>query len=79
MRRRTWITRRSRSLRAARFDNNLLCIGEKEVFVVESVFEQFRAAMKRAGAFELDAAAVERLSDAAFKFDGPARAAGARI
>lgn len=60
----------------ASFDNNLLCIGEKEVFVVASVFDAFRAAMKRAGAFELDAAAVERLSDAAFKFDGPGKGCG---
>jgi len=60
----------------ASFDNNLLCIGEKEVFVVENVFEAFRAAMKRAGAFELDAAAVERLSEAAFKFDGPGKGCG---
>jgi aldehyde dehydrogenase len=63
-------------IEGAAFDNNLLCIGEKEVFVVESVFDQFRAAMKRAGAFELDAAAVERLSDAAFKFDGPGKGCG---
>ena len=60
----------------ASFDNNLLCIGEKEVFIVESVFEAFRAAMKKAGAFELDAAAVERLSEAAFKFDGPGKGCG---
>jgi aldehyde dehydrogenase len=60
----------------ASFDNNLLCIGEKEVFIVESVFDAFRAAMKRAGAFELDAAAVERLSEAAFKFDGPGKGCG---
>lgn len=60
----------------AGFDNNLLCIGEKEIFVVASVFDAFRAAMKRAGAFELDAAAVERLSDAAFKFDGPGKGCG---
>ncbi len=60
----------------ASFDNNLLCIGEKEIFVVESVFEAFRAAMKRAGAFELDSTAVERLSDAAFKFDGPGKGCG---
>jgi aldehyde dehydrogenase len=60
----------------ASFDNNLLCIGEKEVFVVENVFEAFRAAMKRAGAFELDAAAVERLSEATFKFDGPGKGCG---
>jgi aldehyde dehydrogenase len=51
------------------FDNNLLCIGEKEVFVVKSVFDAFRDAMKRAGAFELDAAAIERLTKAAFEFE----------
>jgi len=60
----------------ASFDNNLLCISEKEIFVVESVFDAFRAAMKKAGGFELDAAAVERLSDAAFKFDGPGKGCG---
>jgi aldehyde dehydrogenase len=52
----------------ASFDNNLLCIGEKEAFVVEPVFERFRAAMRKAGAFELDAAAIERLAQAAFRF-----------
>ena len=35
------------------FDNNLLCIAEKEVFVVESVFEEMMAAMERAGAVRL--------------------------
>ncbi|MCG6919696.1 MAG: aldehyde dehydrogenase EutE [Acidobacteria bacterium] len=49
------------------FDNNLLCISEKEVFVVESVFEGFMAAMRRAGARELDARAIEKLSQAAFE------------
>ena len=63
-------------IEGASFDNNLLCIGEKEIFVVSSVFDAFRAAMKKAGAFELDAAAVERLSDAAFKFDGPGKGCG---
>jgi aldehyde dehydrogenase len=58
------------------FDNNLLCISEKEIFVVESVFDAFRAAMKRHGGFELDASAIERLSDAAFKFDGPGKGCG---
>jgi aldehyde dehydrogenase len=52
------------------FDNNLLCIGEKEVFVVASVADAFIQAMKRAGAFQLDSAAIERLSKAAFTFDG---------
>ncbi|MDZ7638461.1 MAG: aldehyde dehydrogenase family protein [Bryobacterales bacterium] len=54
----------------ASFDNNLLCIGEKEVFVVASVADAFVAAMKRAGAVQLDPAAIERLAGAAFKFDG---------
>ena len=52
------------------FDNNLLCIGEKEVFVVASVFRQFMQAMHSAGGFELDRAAIERLSKAAFTFEG---------
>jgi len=52
------------------FDNNLLCIGEKEVFVVASVADAFIAAMKRAGAFQLDKGAVERLTRAAFTFEG---------
>jgi aldehyde dehydrogenase len=52
------------------FDNNLLCIGEKEVFVVASVADAFIQAMRRAGAFQLDAAAIERLSKAAFTFEG---------
>ena len=44
------------------FDNNLLCIGEKEVFVVASVASAFMDAMRRAGGFELNKAAIERLS-----------------
>ena len=51
------------------FDNNLLCIAEKEVFVVESVFADFMAAMRRAGARELDGRAIERLSEAAFELE----------
>jgi len=54
----------------ASFDNNLLCIGEKEVFVVASVADSFIQAMRRAGAFQLDAAAIDRLTKAAFTFEG---------
>jgi len=50
----------------AAFDNNLLCIGEKEVFVVERVFEPMLEAMRRAGAGALDAKQVDRLTGAAF-------------
>ena len=63
----------------AAFDNNLLCIGEKEVFVVASVADAFLAAMRRAGAFQLDAAAIERLSNAAFQFEGPGAGCGAHV
>lgn len=54
----------------AAFDNNLLCIGEKEVFVVASVADAFIQAMRRAGAYQLDAAAIDRLTRAAFTFEG---------
>jgi aldehyde dehydrogenase len=63
-------------IEGAAFDNNLLCIGEKEVFVVASVADAFKSAMRRAGAFEIDAAAIERLSNAAFQFDGAGKGCG---
>ena len=57
-------------IEGAAFDNNLLCIGEKEIFVVASVADAFIQAMRRAGAFQLDAAAIDRLTKAAFTFEG---------
>jgi aldehyde dehydrogenase len=57
-------------IEGAAFDNNLLCIGEKEVFVVASVADAFMAAMRRSGGFELEPAAIDRLTKAAFTFDG---------
>ncbi|MCA9129969.1 MAG: aldehyde dehydrogenase EutE [Planctomycetales bacterium] len=53
-------------IQGASFDNNLLCIAEKEVFVVESVFEAMLAAMQRAGAVPLNNSQIARLTDAAF-------------
>jgi aldehyde dehydrogenase len=50
----------------AAYDNNLLCIGEKEVFVLDPVFDRFLAALEKNGAFRLNAAQVERLTKAAF-------------
>jgi aldehyde dehydrogenase len=60
----------------AAFDNNLLCIGEKEVFVLEAVADEFLAAMERAGAVRLDARAIATLTTAAFTFDGPGKGCG---
>ena len=52
----------------AAYDNNLLCIGEKEVFVVESVADKFIEEMRRAGAVQLNASQIEALAQKAFVF-----------
>ena len=55
-------------IQGASYDNNLLCIGEKEVFVVEAVADRLIAELKKAGAVQLDAAQVAALSKKAFVF-----------
>lgn len=60
-------------VQGASFDNNLLCIGEKEVFVVDRIFDAFLAAMRRAGAYELKPDAIERLTAAAFDVEQDGR------
>ncbi|MFP6678342.1 MAG: aldehyde dehydrogenase family protein [Pirellulaceae bacterium] len=52
-------------IQGAAYDNNLLCIAEKEVFVVNSVFDQVMQAMERAGAARLNAREVDRLTKTA--------------
>jgi aldehyde dehydrogenase len=47
------------------YDNNLLCIAEKQVFVVAAVFDAMMAAMERAGAVRLSAAEVDAITRAA--------------
>ncbi|MFN0018211.1 MAG: aldehyde dehydrogenase family protein [Pirellulaceae bacterium] len=47
------------------YDNNLLCIAEKQVFVVDSVFDKMMAAMERAGAVRLNAREVDALTKVA--------------
>jgi aldehyde dehydrogenase len=54
----------------AAYDNNLLCIGEKQVFVVESVFDAMMAAMERAGALRLHGRQVETLTQKAIVMVG---------
>jgi aldehyde dehydrogenase len=49
----------------AAYDNNLLCIGEKEVFVVAAVFDAMMRAMERAGAVRLQDAEIARLTASA--------------
>lgn len=63
----------------AGFDNNLLCIAEKEVFVVDEVFDRMMSAMQKAGAVQLNEAQVNRLTDQAIvkvgddQHDAPAK------
>ncbi|HEV2395112.1 MAG TPA: aldehyde dehydrogenase [Verrucomicrobiae bacterium] len=52
----------------AAYDNNLLCIGEKEVFVLGSVADELMEEMEKAGAVRLNAGQVERLTKEAFAF-----------
>lgn len=53
------------------FDNNLLCIGEKEIFVLESVADAFMRALDAQGAVKIGGSALDRLTDAVFaKKDG---------
>lgn len=52
----------------ASFDNNLLCIGEKQIFVVESVFDDFIRAFDRAGARLLHQKALDKLTEAVFTY-----------
>jgi len=50
----------------AAFDNNLLCIGEKQVFVLESVADKLMQKMSENGAVKLNAAQLDSLTKAAF-------------
>ena len=61
------LDRAARSIVAgAAYDNNLLCIGEKEVFAVASIFEELCDAMTLHKAFQFDAKQIEALTKAAF-------------
>jgi aldehyde dehydrogenase len=51
------------------YDNNLLCIGEKEVFAVAAIFDELCDFMTRHKAVRLDAGQVAALTKAAFVRD----------
>ncbi len=57
-------------IQGASYDNNLLCIAEKEVFVVDQVFDAMMAAMERAGAVRLSPSDIDRLTEAAMVMVG---------
>lgn len=47
------------------YDNNLLCIAEKEVFVVDRVFDAMLNAMEQAGAVRLNSQEIDKLTSVA--------------
>jgi aldehyde dehydrogenase len=55
-------------IQGAAYDNNLLCIGEKEVFVLDPVADQLMAEMEKAGAVRLNSGQLDRLTKEAFTF-----------
>jgi aldehyde dehydrogenase len=55
-------------IQGAAYDNNLLCIGEKEVFVLDSVADALMSQLTSQGAIKLNATHLERLTQAAFTF-----------
>lgn len=57
-------------IQGASFDNNLLCIAEKEIFVVDSVADQFKQELIRSGAIQLSPGEIERLSRQAIQTVG---------
>jgi len=54
----------------AGMDNNIICIVEKELFVVRSVADALKREMLRNGAWEVDGAALSRLEKTVVTRDG---------
>jgi acyl-CoA reductase-like NAD-dependent aldehyde dehydrogenase len=55
---------------SASYDHNVLCIAEKEIFVVESVFEPFMRAMEKAGNVRLTTRQMDELAGKALTLSG---------
>lgn len=53
-------------VQGAAYDNNLLCIGEKEVFAVASIFDKLLDAVSRHGGFRLNPQQIDALTKLAF-------------
>ncbi len=55
---------------SASYDNNVLCIAEKEIFVVESVFDAFMSEMEKAGNVRLTSSQMDQLANKALQLSG---------
>ena len=76
------LNRAARSIIAgAAYDNNLLCIAEKEVFAVANIFDELMQAMEKAGAVRLNEKQIDNLTrnaivkvgEATHQHDAPAK------
>ena len=50
------------------YDNNLLCIGEKEVFALESIADELMSQLAKQGGLHLNSSQLDRLTKEAFTF-----------
>ncbi len=48
---------------SASFDNNLLCIAEKEIFVLDSIFDEFVEELQKVGAYKLNEEESKKVTD----------------
>lgn len=56
--------------KSASYDNNILCIAEKEIFVVESVIEAFMKEMEKVGNYRLTSGQMDQLGKIALQLSG---------
>src|SRR5687768_9635631 len=60
------LARAARSIiQGGAYDNNLLCIAEKEVFAVDAIFDELMRQMEKAGAVRLNSKEVDKLTSVA--------------
>src|SRR5258706_9357285 len=55
-------------IQGAAYDNNLLCIGEKEVFALDNIADELMSQLEKQGAARLNANQVDRLTKTCFTF-----------
>jgi len=55
-------------VKGASYDNGLLCISEKQIFAVESIFDKLMEQMEKHGAYTLNRSQIDALTRRAFEF-----------
>jgi aldehyde dehydrogenase len=55
-------------IQGAAYDNNLLCIGEKEVFALDNIADDLMSQMTKQGGVRLNSSQLDRLTKEAFTF-----------